>query len=1159
MLRIGVLGRLSLELDGRAISPPVGRPAQTVLGWLALNPGTHSRAMAAATLWPNVLDDSARGSLRVALVDMRRALGRAADRVLLATRDTIGLIDSPELEVDARRFAELLSAGEADEAVRLWRGELLAGLDAGDWLLVLRDQYRDELSQAFALLAKRAAASGDRERAMRFLRDRVALDPFSEHATRDLMRELASAGDRAAALRAYDALAGRLRSELRTAPSTPTRELAEAVRAGDHDALRTSAVPSTNSSITNSFEGAGARSTFVGRKVELGRLLEWVREHRRLALIVGEPGAGKSRLAMELALAASAKGVSVLVSRCEPEPLTSYEPFVRAIREYVARVGAAAVAPVAGEELARLLPELRYTEPEQPAGEVAAAARLRLFEGVRATLEHAARRHPLLLVLDDLHWADQSTTLLLSYLARARIDTSVTIIGAYRPDDLRSDHPLTTRLTELDRERRVPAVDLPGIDATAATSIVTDVIGAQPDEGLVEYVLRQTRGNPFFVEQLGRHLNESGALTLVDGTAALEVLPAGESPPGVRGLVRSRVERVGPAAARALELAAAAGAEFSLALLRRVPEVEVPRLLDGLESAEIAGLITPVRDRPGLWMFKHALVRAAIYEALPDIRRARLHSQIADALEHQADIDPIELAHHAFAARGVDGPERAITASRLAAEHALNGLAYEQAANHYQRALEALEQGGVTNPRTQCELLLALGEAQARAADPEADAAFLAAEQQARALADPELIARGVLGRCGIGVTILGLDADRARALQEALRDLGDRAPSLRARILARLAIELYYAPDRQQAGPLSQQAIDAARSAGDLDALLVALSAHHVALWTPDGLPERLAVAEEMIALAREHKRFEQELQGRNWLCADLWEAGEIGRFEQQTSEHAQLARTLRLPTFRWYEPLWQAALAALTGEWQHAEQLLAEAEQAGTQAGDRNAPLFAAGLRVQMRVARHQFTDEDLAIVEQHVRESPASPAWRCMRCWLAAEAGNPAQARADLALLARDDFAGLPRDANWLSGMFELTQAVCLLNDRDRAGQLYELLAPFQDRHITAMRGCFSWGSAQYTLARLATTKGNLDDAARHYGAALELERRWRARAWLVRTRIHYAEMLVNRAGPGDRDLATDLAREAIAQAHTLDICAAAIPGTVRELADAALERS
>ena len=133
--------------------------------------------------------------------DSHNPVRSPGDQVLLATRDKIGLIASPELEVDARRFAELLSAGKADEGVQLWRGQLLAGLDAGDWLVALRDQYRDELSGALALLADRAASSGDRERAMRLLRERMALDPFSEDATRGLMRELASAGDRAAALR----------------------------------------------------------------------------------------------------------------------------------------------------------------------------------------------------------------------------------------------------------------------------------------------------------------------------------------------------------------------------------------------------------------------------------------------------------------------------------------------------------------------------------------------------------------------------------------------------------------------------------------------------------------------------------------------------------------------------------------------------------------------------------------------------------------------------------------------------------------------------------------------------------------------------------------------------------------------------------------------
>lgn len=1158
MLRIGVLGRLSLELDGRQLPPPVGRPARMLVGWLALHPGAHSRAKVAALLWPDVLDESARGSLRVALVDLRRALGEAAEPALHATRDEIGLRDSPELDVDARRFHELLAAGEAEKALALWRGELLDGLEPGDWLLAMRDHYRDERSRLLAALADRATGRGDRSEALRLVRERVALDPFSEEATRDLMRRLASVGDRAAALLAYDRLAERLRSELRTAPSAPTRELADAVRGGDAQALEPPAVTVHGSCSAAAFGLSSARSTLVGRTSELGRLVACVREQRRLVMVAGEPGAGKTRLCFELAQAVSSEGMPVLFGRCQPEPLSPYEPFVQAVRQHVAAAGAAAIAPVAGEQLSRLLPELQVAQPQQPAGEIAAAALLRLYEGIRATLEHAAHRRPLLLVLDDLHWADRSTVLLLAYLARVQMNAPVTIIGAYRTEDLARDHPLPAVLAELEQERDVPIIELGGVGAHAAGSIIAEVIGAEPEPDLVEHVLQWTGGNPFFVEQLARHLSERGALIDRDGRAAVPGPLAGQAPPGVGALVRSRVERLGDGTAAALELAAVVGAEFSLAALQRTDELEAGELLNRLEAAEGAGLITPAPGRAGRWSFKHALVRACLYDGLPELRRARLHSRIADVLEQLGRADPAELAHHAVAARSVDGAERAIKTSTLAAEHALTALAYEQAAAHYQRALAALGEGETEDVRQRCELLLALGETQARAADPETQATFRSAERQARALEDPELAGRAVLGRCGVGVTIVGLDDERTGALQQAIQALGERAPALQARMLARLAIELYYAPSRERAGPLATHAVQLARSIDDSDALLAALSARHVALWTPEGLHERLAVAEEIIRLARDRDRPEQELQGRNWLCADLWEAGQIERFEVEAGEHARLATRLRLPTYQWYGPLWQAALAALRAEWERAEQLVAEAEQAGDQAGDCNAPLFATGLRLEMRLARHEFPDQVLELAEQHVRVSPASSAWRCLRCWFAAQAGNHAQASADLDWLAYDHFIRLPRDANWLPALFELTEAVCLLDDRARAAEMYELILPFQDQHISAMRGTISWGSAQCTLGRLASAAGDLDEAARHFEKALGLERHWGARAWLVRTRARHAELLIKRARPSDAELATDLAREAIAQAQALRISPDAVPDAVRRVAQAALQR-
>ena len=200
--------------------------------------------------------------------------------------------------------------------------------------------------------------------------------------------------------------------------------------------------------------------------------------------------------------------------------------------------------------------------------------------------------------------------------------------------------------------------------------------------------------------------------------------------------------------------------------------------------------------------------------------------------------------------------------------------AYEEAAGHYQRALQALEQDPGARGPERCELLLAVGDAQARAGDTAAENTLLAAERQARGLDDAELVARAVLGRCGVGVTIVGLDTARTDALT-ARSALGDGSAAVRARVLARLAIELYYAPGRTRSDPLSAEAVKLARSTEDIDALLIALSSRHAALWTPNGLVDRLAVADEMIALARNHGRPEHELQGRNWLCADLWKPG--------------------------------------------------------------------------------------------------------------------------------------------------------------------------------------------------------------------------------------------------------------------------------------------
>lgn len=911
-------------------------------------------------------------------------------------------------------------------------------------------------------------------------------------------------------------------------------------------------------SFPRALDPARSRLPFAGREAQLNRLLEALtvgEGERQMIAIAGEPGMGKTRLAGELALVAHQRGAIVLYGRCYETPLAPYQPFVETLRLLIAGEGVDWIPVDARRELGRVLPELRESLPDQPGaeGDAAEAARLRLFEEIAATFAQIARRCPLLVVLDDLHWGDRPTMLLLSHLLRSPDPAALTVVTPYRESELAPAHPLRELMAELDRDGRLARLTLDGLDEEATGSLLAAVLDAPPGPDLIRSIAADSGGNPFFIEQVARHLLATDALERhSDGFAFRAGASAASVPVTVRELIRGRVERLGKATAEALEAAAVCGQVFSPRIIADASRLGLMDTLEALEAADSAQLIRPVAQHADQWTFAHALIRSALYEALAPLRRARLHAMIADALESVPELEPAELAGHAFGAISVEGPARAIRAARLAAERALRGLAYEEAAEYYGRALDALEQCGRPDRRDRCELLLALGEAQARAADAAAADTFATATAEARALVDPELVARAALGRCGIGVAIVGLDRARVEGLEEALALLGDRAPPLRARLLARLAIEVYYARGRERSDALSVEAVAVARAAEDVDALLAGLNARHVALWTPDNLEERLTVSQEIIDLARQNGRLEQEVQGRNWRCVDLWESGAIEAFEAEAAEHTRLANELRLPAYRWYVPLWQGSLAALRGDYTRAEQLLGEAEAAGDRAADRNAGLFAYGMRTWMHTSVGTFTGSGLAEVEAYIRVSPAVPAWRCLRAWFLAELGRIDEAQTELDALASDSFSVFPKDANWMAAMAELTETVRILDDRLRAAELYRLLLPYRDRHLCAMRAVWSFGPVEDALGTLAATAGETQAAEEHFEAALSIEESWRALVWFVRTRFRYAQLLAERDGRGDSERARQLATRALADVRSLGLPDTAVPSLPSALA-------
>lgn len=439
---------------------------------------------------------------------------------------------------------------------------------------------------------------------------------------------------------------------------------------------------------------------------------------------------------------------------------------------------------------------------------------------------------------------------------------------------------------------------------------------------------------------------------------------------------------------------------------------------------------------------------------------------------------------HLFQTASRAHARRAAEMLTRAGHRALDRLAYEDAADRFERALEALDLSGADDEAG--PVLLARGDALLRAGEPdEARAAFSAARELALRLRDNELLAQAALGFAGLGIAIVDVDAEAIARLEEALDRVQD--PALRSRFQARLAVEQYYAPDRTRSERLSADAVTTARGSGDASALAAALGARHVALWRPDRVEERLAVASDMIAAAREAGDRHAEVQGHNWRVTDLFELGDMPAWREEAARHARVAEALRLPAFRWYTPLWAAVEAMLAGRYEEGERLATAAEEAGVRAGDRNAELFANLVRFCGRLQRGAFEELPLEFPEEKIANSPAGTAYRGGYTWILAGLGEAERARREL-----NTVMALPHpfDANWLSLQVECAEASMRLDEPAHAPVLYERLAPYAGRPATAGRAVCSYGAVDRSLGGLAALLGRPTDAMRHLEDAIRV---------------------------------------------------------------------
>lgn len=932
---------------------------------------------------------------------------------------------------------------------------------------------------------------------------------------------------------------------------------------------------------------------FVGRTEELAALGARLDAARAgsggLVLLAGEPGIGKTRLAEQLAAAAQGQGVPVLWGRCyEGEGAPAFWPWIEPLRSLIRQCDAATLATALGSgasAIAQLVPELEERLPGlAPLPPLAPdQARFRLFEAVTSFLKSAAAPSSLVLILDDLHWADTPSLLLLQFLARELRQSRLLVIGIYRDVAVGRGHPLAQALAGLVRAHGHQRIVLRGLNEGDVARYMASVAGREPPAELAGLIAAETDGNPFFLTQVMLYAAEVARRLHADGSHA----PAEERaawtvsvPQSVREVIWQRLDQLSAVCNQVLTIAAVAGREFRASVVERAGDLPPHQVLEALEEAEAAHVIAAVPDALGRYRFAHALIRETIYTDLPRSRRVRLHRQVGEALEALAGAttaDLEELAHHFVEAAPGGDVAKAIAYARQAGDRARTLCAYEEGARHYQMALQALELQAPADDAQRCDLLLALGDAQNAAGEiAEAQATLGRAAEIARRLRSPERLARAALAMGGGSETAAG-DAALVALLEEALQGLGSADSAVRARVLARLARALSLSAAHERGRALSAEAVQIARRIGDPPTLTYALHARQVVAWSAGTAAERLLVADEMLRAAEAAGDLAMTWLGRTWRLVAYLEQGDMPAVDAELTALARLVEEVRQPVFAWSLSTLRAMRALLDGHFAEAEHQAQQALALGQRTGYADA---VAGFALQLfALRREQGRLAELEpLAKSYVERYPALLSVRCALAVLYMELDRVEDARREFDRVTANALTDLPEDGAWLLTLVLLAELAAYLGDVRHAALLYPMLLPYAGRIVVLGAGLACTGSTSRYLGLLAATLRGADpqaavgweDAAAHFEDALAMHTRMAARPLVARSQYDYAAMLVGQlaqdgaAMPGDRALAhvaraRDLQQQALAAARDLGMArlaeqAAALHERLERLAQA-----
>jgi len=910
---------------------------------------------------------------------------------------------------------------------------------------------------------------------------------------------------------------------------------------------------------------ASYSETFVGRETELGQILGvWKgvvggAAHRSM-LLAGEPGIGKTSLAARVASAIHEEGSIVVYGRADEDLGIPYQPWIEALTQLVEGIPEAVLAAhvaARGAHLARLIPQLakRLKLTDRPLADPE-TERYVLFGCITDLLAWASADQALLVVLDDLHWADRTSLQLLRHVLTTDIPMKVGVLGTFRDSDVSAGDPLTELLAALHREGGAERIVLRGLNDVDLLSLLETMAGHEMDDegaALRDALMTETAGNPFFVGEILRHLSETGAIFQRDDgrwVATADIRGSG-LPVSVREVVGRRLRRLGPEAERILAMASVIGRDFDLPLLATVSHLHEESLID-LCDAAVAAAVLRTTDEVDHYTFSHALVEHTLYDGLSQARRARAHGAVAEALEEQLGADLAErvgeLAFHWGAALEAIGSTKAVHYAALAGQRALDLLAPDEALRWFTQALERLDRSAEPDSRRRVDLLVGLGDAQRQCGIAAYRETLLEATRLADEIGDVELLVRAVLlNNRGYQSAVGGIDQERIAAIDLALDRVGDTTAE-RAQLLALSSIERVYLVELDKRLALAQEAVSVARTSGDKSALLFALQRPSTGISHPSTLALRTEWTAEGTELAEEL----DDTAMQYWVQADArlaaLERGDGAGIDMEFERSARVRARIPHATIQWNGMVHDAWTAGLRGDLGEYERLADAAFALGSESGEPDALMMYGAHLINLRDHQGRL-GEMIPLIEQAVADFPALPAFRPILIYAKSRGGQFDEATRMLIADLNSGFR-IPADHTWTTGMACWVHAAVLLGAAEAAPPLRALILPYHDQIVNS--GATFWPAFCHYLGLLDHLESRYDAGEAWFNEALEIHERVRSPILVASTQASLARLLIDRRREDDETRAGSMAQEALRRARPGGY------GNVSADADGVLER-